>query len=63
MGTDKILFRPVPVPRNGARVLPLEAVPVPGHDAQIFARAQTKSLFRLVLVPGNREPAPSLNGA
>ena len=43
MGTDKILFRPVPVPRNGARVLPLEAVPVPGHGAQVFARAVTKS--------------------
>ena len=43
MGTDKMLFRPVPVPRNGARVLPLEAVPVPGHGAQNFARAPTKS--------------------
>ena len=43
MGTDKILFAPVPVPRNGARVLPLEVVPVPGHGAQIFARAPTKS--------------------
>ena len=43
MGTDKILFRPVPVPRNSARVLPLEVVPVPGHGAQIFARAPTKS--------------------
>ena len=29
-GTDKIVFRPVPVLRNGARVLPLEGVPVPG---------------------------------
>ena len=43
MGTDKILFTPVPVPRNGARVLPLEVVPVPGHGAQLFARAPTKS--------------------
>ena len=43
MGTDKILFTLVPVPRNGARVLPLEAVPVPGHGAQIFAWAPTKS--------------------
>ena len=41
MGTDKILFTSVPVPRNGARVLPLEAVP--GHGAQIIARALTKS--------------------
>ena len=39
MGTDKILFTPVPVPRNGGRVLPLEEV----HGAQIFARAPTKS--------------------
>ena len=43
MGTDKILFTPVPVPRNGARVPPLEVVPVPGHGAQSFARAPTKS--------------------
>ena len=43
MRTDKILFTPVPVPRNGARVLPLEVVPVPGHGAQIFARTPTKS--------------------
>ena len=42
MGTDKILFTPVTVPRNGARVLLLEVVPVPGHGAQIFARAPTK---------------------
>ena len=43
MGTDKILFRPVPVHRNGARALPLEVVLVPGHGAQIFARAPTES--------------------
>ena len=43
MGTDKTLFTPVPVPRNGARVLPLEVVPVPGYSALIFARAPTKS--------------------
>ena len=55
MGTDKILFTPVPVPRNGNRVLPLEVVPVPGH--------RQKALFRLVPVPENRERAPSLNGA
>ena len=46
MRTDKIRFTQVPVPRNGARVLPLELglelVPVPGHLAQIFARAPTK---------------------
>ena len=43
MGTDKILLTPMPVPRNGARVLPLEVVPLPGHGAQIFAPATTKS--------------------
>ena len=53
MGTDKILFTPVPMPRNGPRVQPLEVVPVPGHGAQIFARAPTKrSVFRLVPMPG-----------
>ena len=46
MGTDKILFRPVTMPTNGARVLPLEAVAVPGHGAQIFARAPTKSFVQ-----------------
>ena len=38
MGTDENLFRLVPVLRHGARVLPLELVPVPGHGAQISAR-------------------------
>ena len=42
MGTDKILFRPVPVLKNGARLLPLEVVPVPGHGAQSFAQATPK---------------------
>ena len=63
MGTDKILFTPVPVPRNGARVLSLEAVPVPGHVPRFLLGHRQKALFRLVPVPGNREPAPSLNGA
>ena len=43
MGTDKILFTPVPVLRNGARALPLEVVPVPGHGAQIVVWAPTES--------------------
>ena len=43
MGTDKILFRPMIMPRNSAQVLPLEVVPVRGHGAKIFARAPTKS--------------------
>ena len=34
------------MPTNGARVLPLEAVAVPGHGAQIFARAPTKSFVQ-----------------
>ena len=42
-GTDKIPSRPVAVSKNGARVLPLEEVPVPGHGAEMFARAPTKS--------------------
>ena len=44
LGTDKI------VSKNGARVLSLEVVPVPGH--------RQKVLFRLVAVPENRERAP-----
>ena len=30
-GTDENLFRLVPMPGHGARVLPLELMPVPGH--------------------------------
>ena len=37
-GTDKNLFRLVPVPGHSARVLLLELVPVPGHGAQVRAR-------------------------
>ena len=41
-GTDKNLFRLVPVPGHRARVLPaLQLTPVPGHGAQISARAAT----------------------
>ena len=40
----------MPVLGHGARVLPLDLVPVPGHGAQISARAPTKG-------------SPSLNGA
>ena len=63
MGTDKILFRQVIMSRNGARVLPLEVVPVPRHGAKIFAWAPTKSYIQtrcLCLVLGAQ--APSLNG-
>ena len=42
VGTDEMLFRLVPVPGHGARVLPLELVPVPGHGTQIGARAPRK---------------------
>ena len=48
---------------NGARVLPLEVVPMPGHGAQIFAEHRQKALFRLAPVPENWERTPSLNGA
>ena len=53
-GTDDSVLRQVPVPGNGARVLPLEVVPA------MFARAPKKATFRLVPVPKNR--APGLNG-
>ena len=43
MGTDDILFIPVPMSRNYARVLPLEVVPVPGHGAQIGHGVPTNS--------------------
>ena len=51
-GTDENLFRPVPLPKHCARVLPLELMPVHGHGAQISARAPANSMFRLVPVPG-----------
>ena len=38
---EKHLFRLVPMPGHGARVLPLELMPVPGHGTQIRARAPT----------------------
>ena len=57
-GTDETLFRLVPVPRHGARVLPLEQVPVPGHRAQICARAPTKGYVQT----GLRARALTLNG-
>ena len=58
-GTDEILFRLVPVPGHGARVLPLELVAVPGHGAQISAQAPTKTYVQT----GARARAPSLNRA
>ena len=54
VGTDKILFTPVPVPRNGARVLPFKVVPMPAHSAEIFAWTTRNATFRLVPVPKNR---------
>ena len=49
MGIDKILF--TPVPRDGARVLPLEEVP--RHSAQILARAPTKNYVQTSALPEN----------
>ena len=46
-GTVK-LFRLVPAPVYGARVLPLELVPVPGPGAQISAGAPRKSYVQRV---------------
>ena len=45
-GTDENLFRLVPMPEHGVRVLPLELVPVPRHGAQISARAPTEGYFQ-----------------
>ena len=58
-GTDKSLFRPVPVLRNAAQVLPLEVVPVP----RFLLGHQQKSEFKLVPVPYYRGLAHSLNWA
>ena len=52
------MFRLVPVLEHGARVL-LESEPVPGHGAQISARAATKGYVQT----GARAGAPSLNRA
>ena len=41
------------MPGHGARVLLLELAPVPGHDAQVSARAPTKGFVQT----GARAPA------
>ena len=50
MGTDENLFRLVPSPEHGARVLPLKPAPVPapvlGHGARVLP-------LELVPVPGH----------
>ena len=58
-GTGENLFRLVPVLGHGARVLPLELVLLPGHGAQISARAPTKGYVQtgaraLALPPGTK---------
>ena len=63
MGSDKILFRPVPVPRNGAQVLPLEVVPVPVPGAQIFAWAPTKSSVQTSARAQERCPSTTFGGS
>ena len=58
-GTDENLFKSVPEPRHGARVLPLELVPVPGHDYQITVQAPTKGYVQTgarALAPGTGTP-------
>ena len=45
-GPDKILFRPVPVSRNGARVLPHEVLPVPRHVVEIFVQVAKESFVQ-----------------
>ena len=48
------MFRLVPVPGHGPRVLPLELVPVLGHGAQISAQAPAKNYVQT----GARARAP-----
>ena len=45
-GTDENLFRLVPVPGHGTRVLSMELVLVPGHGTRVLP-------LELVLVPGH----------
>ena len=63
MGTEKNLFRPVPVSRNGARVLPLEVEIVPGHGIQIFARTPTKTYVQTNSRVRKTVTGTSMNGA
>ena len=55
-GTVKILFTPVPVPRNGVQVLPFKVVPMPVHSTEIFAWTPTNVNVRLVPKSKNRIP-------
>ena len=58
VGTDENLFRLVPVPGHGARVLPLKLVPLPGHSA--WAPTKGYDMYRLMLMPGHQsEQGPS----
>ena len=45
-GTDENLLTLVTVPKHGARILPLELVPMPGYGAQISAREPTKGFVQ-----------------
>ena len=66
LGTDKNLFRLVPVPGQGARVLPLELVPVPGQGAQISARGPTEGYVQTARAPSTkseRSQKPYSSGA
>ena len=60
--TDEKLFRRVRH-GHGARVLPLELVPVPGAVPKFVLGQQQKAMFRLVPVPGDLPRAPSMDGA
>ena len=53
----------MPAPRHDARVLPLELVLVPGHGAQISARAPTEIYVQTGAhaAPGHGSRAPSQN--
>ena len=54
--TDKILFRPVSLTRTGVRVLSFEVVP--GHGAEIFSRAPTKSYSGIPISRNPQFPEP-----
>ena len=52
-----------PCPGMVPEYYPWRQCPCPGTVPRFLLGHRQKALFRLVPVPGNREPAPSLNGA
>ena len=62
-GTDENLFRLVPVPGHGARVLPLEYCLCPGTVPKLVLGHQQKAVFRLVPTPRHKARAANPNRA